>query len=262
MKRLALAGSETMAVACENGVDTVSRPRGSVAKPAKPREHGAWGILLVPLATVIGVAGSAPWPVWWLAGTAVCAHLARANWLRKNWSWTVALLSVTTLCGAMLVIGWQRWWVVPVGVALAPLWWQKTRHALGWQVLAVLGLTSTAPLGWYVIHGRWDWVAVWLWIVNAGYFVGGVLHVRMHLTAAAARRVDRRRQAMTNLVYHVILGAFAVATWPAGGAWLLATARALWGTWRLRPQLEIRRLGWTEVAYSLGFALLVVYGNR
>ncbi|MDW8343852.1 MAG: YwiC-like family protein [Verrucomicrobiae bacterium] len=227
-----------------------------------PREHGAWGILLVPLATAVGVAGQAPLPFWLLLAATICVHMARANWLKKNRRWACGLLVVAGGCGAALLIGWQRGWVIPVACALAPLWWQKTRHHIAWQVVAVLGLTTTAPVGWYVIHGRWDLTALWLWVLNAGYFIGGVLHVRMHVAAAVARRVNRREQATANLVYHGLLAAGAAATWPAGAAWLPAVMRAVWGAWRLQPQLAIRRLGWTEVAYSLGFGVLVVYLNR
>lgn len=243
------------------GVAAAPRRPTPTTRPVAPREHGAWGILLIPLATAVGVAGRAPWPVWLFFLAAVSAHVARANWVRQRRGWAWAMLAVAGACGAVLVAVWQRWWLVPVGLGLTPLWWQKTRHDLRWQLAAGLGLTTTAPVGWYVIHGRWEVMAGWLWVLNAAFFVGGMLHVRMHRTAAVARRVCRREQATGNVVYHAALAVGAVVAWPAAAGWLLAAARAAWGAWRLRPQVNIRRLGWIEVGHSLGFGLLVVYGN-
>jgi hypothetical protein len=62
-----------------------------------------------------------------------------------------------------------------------------------------------------------------------------------------------------------VLVVFAAANWISWAA-LLAYApvviRAVVGVCRLSPALRIKRLGWTEVAYSFVFASLLILARR
>jgi hypothetical protein len=124
----------------------------------------------------------------------------------------------------------------------------------------VVGLTLTAPAAWYALTGRLDATAGWLWGLNVAYFAGGVFHVRMHLDAA--RKLPGCRTA--NLVYHVALAVVLLVlvgmgsmAWPVAVIFALPVTRALVGAWRVSPVLRIKRLGWTEVGYSVVFGLLL-----
>ena len=114
----------------------------------------------------------------------------------------------------------------------------------------------TAPAAWYVATGQWEYR---LWALNALYFGGGVLYVKMHLATAIAREATGRWPV---LWYHGALVAVAVAAWPVGLALLPAVARAVVGVLRLQPRLRIKRLGWTEVGHSVVFGLLVIGLSR
>lgn len=221
-----------------------------------PREHGAWGILLIPFATAVGVTGVWNLPVALLLASVLCFYVARTSWLKKNYRWTALLLAGSAACALPLLVVWKLWWLAAFGAVAAPLAFRKTERGIAMQLLAVAGLTLTAPAAWYVATGKLDYR---LWLLNALYFAGGVFYVKMHIAAAIARRADKFRQGAATMIYHGVLAVVAALWWPVGLALLPAVARAFVGVARLSPTLRIKRLGWTEVAHSLVFAGLVVY---
>lgn len=223
-----------------------------VGRPPLPREHGAWGILLIPFATAVGVSGVWNAKLALLLGSVVCFYLARASWRKQDRRWLVIWLAGSVLGAAVLMAVWRLWWLALVGAAAAPLAFRRTERSLAGQLTAVAGLTMTAPAAWYVATGQWEYR---LWALNALYFAGGVLYVKMHIATAIAREATGRWPV---LGYHGALAAVAVATRPVGLALLPAVARAVVGVLRLQPRLRIKRLGWTEVGHSVLFGLLVI----
>jgi hypothetical protein len=217
-----------------------------------PREHGAWGILLIPFATAVGASGVWNARLALLLGSVVSFYLARASWRKRDRRWLVIWLAASALGAAMLIGVWQLWWLALFGAAAAPLAFRRTERSLAGQLAAVAGLTMTAPAAWYVATGQFDHR---LWALNALYFAGGVLYVKMHLATAIAREATARWPV---LGYHGALAGVAAATWPVGLALLPAVARAVVGVLRLEPRLRIKRLGWTEVGHSVVFGLLVI----
>jgi len=222
-------------------------------KPPAPREHGAWGILLIPFATAVGVAGTWNLPLALLLVSVLCFYLARTSWLKKNVPWTVGLLAGSVVAAVPLFVFWKLWWLMGFGLAAAPLAFRKTERSVAMQLLAVAGLTLTAPAAWYAATGQLDYR---LWLLNGLYFAGGILYVKMHLAAAMARRPAGRTPVW---IYYGALSVVAVLWWPVGAAFGPGIARAVVGVGRLSPVLRIKRLGWTEVAHSLVFGALVVY---
>ena len=109
----------------------------------------------------------------------------------------------------------------------------------------------TAPAAWYAATGKLEWR---LWLLNALYFAGGVFYVKMHVATAMARKPAGRWPVV--IYYGALAGV--VAWWPVGLAFVPAIARAFVGAARVSPTLRIKRLGWTEVAYSLVFAVSLV----
>jgi hypothetical protein len=120
------------------------------------------------------------------------------------------------------------------------------------QLLAVAGLTLTAPAAWYAATGRLDYR---LWLLNALYFAGGIFYVKMHIATAIARKPSSRRPVA---IYYGALAVVAALWWPVGLAFAPVIVRAFVGLVRVSPRLQIKRLGWTEVCYSMLFAGLVV----
>lgn len=220
-----------------------------------PREHGAWGILLVPFATAVGVAGIWNLPVALLLASVLCFYIARTSYLKRNYRWTAILLAGSLASAVPLLVVWKLWWLPAFGAVAAALALQPTSQSVPRQLLAVVGLTMTAPAAWYAATGKLEYQ---LWLLNALYFAGGVLYVKMHLTAAVQRGDSKLRLGAPTLFYHGALAAVTAAWWPVGLAFAPAIARAVAGVIRLTPKLRIKRLGWTEVAYSILFAVALI----
>ncbi len=234
-------------------------------RPAAPREHGAWGILLVPFATAAGIAGVFDAKLALLLASVLLFMFARASFLAKRWGWAALLAGLSAGCAAPLLIVWKLWWLVAFGAVGAALALRPTRRDSPAQLAAVCGLTLTAPAAWYAATGALDAMAWWLWCWNALYFIGGWLYVRMRIAPVAARPGLRwpvlgffcglmlfvLALALANVVSYALLLAFTPAV-----------TRAVLGVGRLAKPLRIKRLGWSEVALSVVFGALLVWVMR
>lgn len=235
-----------------------------------PREHGAWGILLIPFATAVGVSGVTSVKLLLLLVSVLCFYIARTSFLKRHAKWTLLLLAGSALCTAPLLIVWRLWWLAAFGGVAAALAFRRTERGVAMQLVAVAGLTLTAPAAWYTATGNLDRHAWLLWGLNFLYFAGGVFYVKMHVAAAMRRKQfagvsDRLTLGAVTLSYYAgisaVLVAFAAAHWVP---WIVLLAyapvviRAVVGVCRLSPTLRIKRLGWTEVAYSLVYAVILI----
>jgi hypothetical protein len=239
-------------------------------KPPMPREHGAWGILLIPFATAVGISGVADRRMALLLASVLCFYVARTSFLKQHAKWTFLLLAGSALCTAPLLIVWRLWWLAVFGAVAAALAFRKTDRNVSMQLIAVAGLTLTAPAAWYAATGNLDQHAWLLWGLNFLYFAGGVFYVKMHVAAAVRRKPldllsDRLALGAPMLSYYtgmsaalVVLAAMHWIPWVVLLACAPVVIRAVVGVCRLSPTLRIKRLGWTEVAYSLVFAVALI----
>ena len=236
-------------------VDKPLTAKPVVARPPMPREHGAWGILLIPFATAAGVAGVWNLPVMLLLVSILSFYIARTSWLKQNYRWTAILLAGSAACTVPLLLVWKLWWLAAFGVVAAPMAFRKTERSVAMQLLAVGGLTLTAPAAWYVATGKLEYR---LWLLNVLYFAGGVFYVKMHIATAIARKPTGR---LPVVIYYGALAGI-LAWWPVGLAFAPVIVRAFVGAARVSPVLRIKRLGWTEVAHSIVFAVSLVALTR
>jgi hypothetical protein len=258
-----------------------------------PREHGAWGLLLVPLTTggVVGllIGGNA------LALAALTIAAIALLWLRtpvESWLGTgviraqtpgerkavgiaiLALVKIGALALAFLFWNGRNLELIFLGlIAIAAFLAQMLLRKLGYprmlaQVVGMAGLTVTAPAAYYVVTGRLDRTAWGLWIANF-LFAGNQIHF-VQLRIHAARISGRAQKFLRGFGF--LAGEVALA-WALMIAWRfyllsgfavlaffpLLIRGALWFVEGWRP-LEVRRLGWTELAHSLVFAVLLVAG--
>jgi hypothetical protein len=261
-----------------------------------PREHGAWGMLLVPLATGAAVgllSGGRIVPVLLLT-TAVLALF----WLRtpaESWLGTSAVRA-QTLEERQLV----RSVILPLAtitaVSLSALFWQGKNRELIWlgmiagvafaaqvllkkmgrttrmaaEVVGALVLTSTAPAAYCVAMGRLDSRAWALWLVN-GLFAADQIHfVWLRIRGARATGWSQKLTVGWSFLAGQILLAGLLALACHFG-WLpeltlVAFAPILFrgfAWFAKRPQpIVVRRLGWTELAHALVFGALLTAGFR
>ena len=265
-----------------------------------PAEHGAWGILLVPLACAAGVAGLTratilPFTLITMCALAIFvlrgsleAHLAEQNdWRRIASAPHLALALLAAISGGALLLVYGRWQLVSLGIAAGHLyglqWFITRRHAAGSNVekrsliaelVGVLLLTSAAPAAWIAMRGAFDAVAAQLWAMNAAFFCGGVLYVKYRVRGLLAHQKfsgagERVRFAWPVFVYHFLLAAMLASVALTGQISLAVTLafvpgviRAMALAGQLGRRFPIKRLGWSEVAQGVAFAALLILAFR
>ena len=183
-------------------------------------------------------------------------------------------MTLAVACGIPLLLA-GLYGLVPIGLAagLLLLWnagqaVKKEERTVTTEVVGIAGLSLTAPAAHYVALGSWELTALWLWVASVLYFASSVFYVKLRVVTAHAKRPEpllRARQPC--MAYHAVL-VVAVATLVAAGHWhwflLLAyvpvVARAAYHLLRPATELVLKRVGYTELAYSLVWLAFAVAG--
>jgi hypothetical protein len=241
-----------------------------------PREHGAWGMLLVPLAT--GAAAG-----WWHGGDGsglapLCLATLALFWLRtpvESWvgtspmrarsrdelrlvrAATAALGAVAALAVGWLFAGGARWgllWIgAAAGVAFVAQRALKRRWRAAAQMVGAAGLTATGAAGYYVTAGQMNETGWAVWGANF-LFAGNQIHF-VQLRIHAAQAVDRVAAGRGFLVGQVLM-AIALAGWFATGmpgrfaaiAFVPGLVRGFAWFAGARKPLDVHALGRSELA--------------
>ncbi|MGA7401049.1 MAG: YwiC-like family protein [Candidatus Sulfotelmatobacter sp.] len=259
-----------------------------------PREHGAWGMLLMPLATGAAVglfSGGSLIPVLLLTITVLALFWLRTpleSWLgstgirvqsreERQIVRAVVLPLATVASAALIALGWggknrELIWLGIIATAafavqhLLRSLGRSTRMAA--EMVGALALTSTAPAAYYVASGRLDAKAWMLWLLNWLFAADQVHFVWLRLRGI---RASGPREKFTagwtflagNLFFLGILALVYHFIWLPTLALIAFVPIFLRGlVWFLRkPQpMAIRRLGWTELAHALLFGILLAAG--
>ncbi len=260
-------------------------------RPPIPKEHGAWALLYGPFAITLLAFGRADWrtPLFFLALTSLfLAHeplsrLARpssgsvaparqAYWRR----WIVLEMMATLASGSLLVWCYGLWELPFIGlVAALPflihlgLVSRRQERQVAGELLGVLGLTAAgAPTTYYVMQESLDSTALLLWLVNFLYFSSAVFYVKMRVSPFS-RKEDERLRRRQCLAFHLFLLAAVVALAAAGWihpALLFAFApiliRAFWGLSQSGGRLNLKRIGYSEVAFTVLFVIFSAWAWR
>jgi hypothetical protein len=257
-----------------------------------PREHGAWGLLLVPMVTGAGVAfhqASHVFPLILLLTAALALF-----WLRtplESFLGTSAMRAQTleeshTLRSAIVLFGglatvalvallWagrnaDLW---PLGAAVAAAFigqavlkklGRKTRMLS--EMVGTIGLTASAPAAYYVITGEFNATAWMLWLANI-LFAGDQIHyvqLRIHTAKIQGFRAKFTHGwgfalGQTLMTAIITLACLARLMPPIAS---LAFAPLLFRGWFYFVQeptpLVVRRLGWSELKHATAFCVLLI----
>lgn len=257
-----------------------------------PREHGAWGLLLVPLVTgaCIGVPhGSHLSGLLWFLTASIALFWLRTpveSWLgtspmrvqsaserRTVINAAVAIGAIAALSLAGLFWGGRNYGLLVVGAVAGTafalqgavkLFGRRMRMAA--QMIGAIGLTSTAAGAYYVTTGQLDERAAVVWAAN-WLFAGDQIHfvqMRLHNSRISgfAEKFSRART--------FFLGQFAmlvVVTWVAGLglvpafaaiAFVPVVVRGVWWFFQKAEPLQLHWLGITELLHSITFAVLLI----
>ena len=254
-----------------------------------PKEHGAWGMLYVPLVAGALVAGAGGWRFALLTAAVTFLFVGRESVLRlwrarargrsdrDSLRRVCVYLLLASASGAPLIWVWRlRWMAALGGAALALLAWnavqvvRREERTMFTEVLGIAGLTLTAPAAHYAGRMEWTSTAWWLWCLHALYFSGSVFYVRLRVRAAHPKGAGD----LTSIrwlcgAYHLVLLPAVVVVPDMGAsrlllmaAYLPVIARAVWHVARPGTRLSLRRIGRLEIVYSLVFLGFVVAAFR
>ncbi len=249
-----------------------------------PKEHGAWAMLYVSFALGALVAWRLSLATLWalVATTALFFaretlwRLRRARRQRRPAGDLLRSLGIelgaVALCGALLLWRERLLGFLPLGAAgvlllvfnLARTEQREARSVVA-ELVAFAGFAMAAPAAHYATRGAWESLALWLWALCWLYFISSVFHVKATVLAVQPqRRAAFVRMRTVSAVYHGVLalllgGLVAMQRLPP--LVLVAYAPLLvrsFGSMLRRPaRLDLRRLGWLEIAYSLVFLFCV-----
>lgn len=257
-----------------------------------PREHGAWGLLLVPMVTGAGVAFRESnhilplllllvaalalfWlrtPVESLLGTS--AMRAQTKDERRVVGTVIAGLgAITALALGTLLWAWQNPLLWLMGAtALAAFAAQALLKKLGRstrmlsEIVGTIGLTASGPAAYYVITGKFGATAWILWMVNL-IFAGNQIHyvqLRIHTARVEGIRAKLARGWPFALGQFVMAGVLIAASLRSWMPWiaLIAFVPLLFRGWFYFFQqpgaLQVRRLGWHELSQAVAFCVLFI----
>jgi hypothetical protein len=180
--------------------------------------------------------------------------------------WLLALYAgIGAIAGLALAVGFGLYDLIPIGFAGAAALVvnaemsirAQARSLLG-ESLAIAASVFTAPAAYYVVKREWTAEAAVVWLLCLAYFLSSVFYVKLRVSTAHAKLRDQRpRAARICAVYHVVL----LGAMLASGLWYLAAfaaviARAFYFLLRPTTELNLKRIGWTEVVYSLIFTFV------
>ncbi|MFY9904812.1 MAG: YwiC-like family protein [Terriglobales bacterium] len=256
-----------------------------------PREHGAWGLLLVPLFTGV-VAGYSSehriWPLLLFTVAALSLFWLRtpvesligtgsltANTARERQTALIASILLVALASACLTgLLWkgQNLQLLLLGGATAfALLLQSVLRSLGRktrmaaQLVGAIGLTCTAPAAYYLGTGRLSERAFILWAAN-WIFAGNQIHfVQLRIHSARASTFSHKfAQAKLFLLAQPVFFASLIAASFWGVlpplvivAFVPALVRGTLWFFRKPESLDVRSLGWSEMKHGVVFGVLL-----
>ena len=247
-----------------------------------PKEHGAWAMLYVPFAVGTLVAWTASLRLLLLLLAVTFVFIARESllaWWRSRGRgredfearrFMIVYLLLAAIFGGPIVAVYKLYWLVPIAVATMALLVINARQAtrrqdrtIGGEMMAIAGLTLTAPAAYYVSLGAFDSTALWLWALCALYFASSVFYVKLRVHMINPRKEEARRQSWRRCaLYHSFLLASLLLLTLTDSLSLSALAafspvliRSFWHLAKPVRQINLRRVGWLEIIYSVVFLI-------
>lgn len=246
-------------------------------------------MLYVPFAVGLLAASSISLSAMFLLVSVSFVFIARESllaWWRSRTRAQQDIEALRYLAGYLLMGGtfaiplfvvWGLYWLAPfaagagllLGFNMAQASRRDDRTATG-EILAIIGLTMTAPAAYYVARGALELTALWLWVLCAMYFASSVFYVKLRVNTLNPRKEQARRQWWRRCaVYHVSLLAFLMAMGLGGSvsllvvvAFLPALARSFWHLTRPVSRINLRLVGWLEIIYSVVFLVFMTLTFR
>ncbi len=257
-----------------------------------PREHGAWGILLVPLVTAACVGFlrgngllefiqflTAALALFWLrtplevllGSSTMHAHTAKEK--KTVWQATFLISLFAAFPLYLLFRNGQHLGLLFIGAiagavfatqAGVKLFGRKMRMPA--QMIGAIGLTSTAAGAYYVVTGRLDSLAFALWATNWLFACDQIHYVQLRLrNSKVAGRRNRFSRGWAFLILQMLMLVAIVSLSLVSYLPLLAviafipivTRGILW-VFQEPEALDVQWLGLTELLHAITFGVLLI----
>jgi hypothetical protein len=274
------------------GADAARARRQRARALIVPREHGAWGLLLVPMITGAGIAlrerhHFAPFLFLLIGGLALFwlrtplesllgTSAMRAQTREERRMVAVAIACIGAVAG--LALGALLWagqnpllWLIggaagTAFVAQALLKKLGRRARMLSEIVGTIGLTAAAPAAYYVVTGKIG-VAAWVvWAANL-IFAGDQIHyvqLRIHTARVEGFRARLKRgwvfaagQALMTAVLTVACLSRIIP--PIASVAFSPLLFRGWFYFIQKPApLVVRKLGWNELTHAMAFCVLFI----
>jgi hypothetical protein len=256
--------------------------------PPIPKEHGAWALLYGPFLLVVAASGRFEWRLLVLLAAVTglfLAHEPLSKLVRSSrfpvskervlyWKGWLSLYLLTALFSGLFLVWYFRLWLlIPFGLATTLIFilhlvlvGRRKERGLWGELVGAAGLTSTAPATCYVLEQDWETTCWLLWLLTFLYFTSGIFYVKMRVSQSIKVR-EHRKRVSHSVAYHTCLCVgLLLLTWFGRIPHLLffayvpITIRSITGLFAREEKLNIRRIGYTELAHTVLFvALFVVF---
>lgn len=233
-------------------------------------ESFSWRVVLISLAMTFIFISRESLLAWWRARR-------RGSDGRESLRVMLIYLVLAGASAAPLIFVSHLFWLAPLGlVAIALLAFnaeqgarREDRTVMG-EMIAILGLTLTAPATYYVARAEWNAVALGLWGLCALYFASSVFYVKLRVYWLNRRKEHVRQQAFKSCaLYHAFLLASLLVLAFTGSLNLFALvafapvlARSFWQLIKPATRLNLRRIGVLEIIYSVVFLIFITLSLR
>lgn len=260
-------------------------------KPIITHEHGSWAVLFVPMVVGISFAGTITLNNLLLALSALGACMGSVpihTILRQKHSasqgkyklqasvfWSVIYVSFGSVCILPLLLQGFHHLIIFAVIGASSfignyLLSANGQKSIGGDLIAVAGLTLSAPSAYYVSSGLLDMSAAILWLLNFLFFGCSVFYVHMKIKGTALKSdhlplFKRLTIGWLNIVYHIgVIGIVIALAWfqytpiTVMLAFVPMVVHALYGTIKLNSRVKFKKLGFLLLAQSILFGIILV----
>jgi hypothetical protein len=254
-----------------------------------PKEHGAWVMLYVPFVLGVAVAGRVNWQLLLLLLSTTAMFISRES-LLVRWRahargrdaaeagrMLLLYLVLAAVFGLPLIFAFRLFWLIPLGLIGSALLLingqqatQMEERTMTGEIMAIAGLTMTAPAAYYAASGRWEMTAFWLWLLSMLYMASSVFYIKLRVYRLNPRKQAEQRQAWLSCAfYHSFLLVALLALIFADGlslfafiAFAPALVRTFWGMFKPMTKVDLTRAGILEIVYSMIFLICAALNFR
>jgi len=252
-------------------------------------------MLYIPFVIGVGIAGSFNPETLWLLAAITLAFLSQKPYgqlltakestlspgsrrLKLQFAWFCLYAGSSAGSFAWLYLRYQLKALKMFGLLIVPIvltfsYFIRCRQVRTvWGELAgIIGLTMTGPMAHYAATGKIRAVGFALWGLCILYFAGSIFYVKAvvqnHLRGRSKLPTGSSGMEKACRLYHVgviavLLSLVILEQLPAiiFLGFIPVIIRGLWVSSRSRPRLNFAIIGWTEVGYSIFFALVLIAG--